>query len=238
MWDKKIQWLAGVAVLVLVALLINKTLLPVGNTLGAKTEKTVVIDPGHGGMDPGKIGVNDALEKDINLSISKYVKEYLTEEGIKVIMTREDEGGLYSEYSSNKKKTDMYKRCEIIKEADPLIAVSIHQNSYHQENVSGCQVFYFRESKQGERLAKTIQETMTRQLKPDSQREAKANDSYYMLCHTVAPTVIVECGFLSNWKEAQLLVTREYQEKVARAVADGILTYLEESELTGHKNTG
>lgn len=227
MWEKKIQWLLGVGVLILVTLLINKAFVPVGNTLGDEKEKTVVIDPGHGGIDPGKIGVNDALEKDINLAISKYVKEYLEQENITVVMTREDEGGLYSEYSPNKKKTDMYKRCEIIKEVNPAIAVSIHQNSYHEGGVSGCQVFYFEESTEGERLAKTIQKTMIEQLKPANEREAKANDSYYMLCHTVVPTVIVECGFLSNWNEAQLLITEDYQKKVARAVADGILAYFQ-----------
>ena len=184
--------------------------------------KIVVIDAGHGGSDPGKIGVNNALEKDINLSIALKVKDILEKKGITVVLTRENEDGLYQETDTNKKRSDMQKRCQIIAESKCTIAVSIHQNSYHEESVAGPQVFYYATSTQGQQLATIIQNELIEQLAPEKKRTAKANDSYYLLKKAVCPIVIVECGFLSNWNEAALLVTDEYQQKVAQAVADGI----------------
>ncbi len=227
MRENKVEWMLGLVVLVLVAFLAGGRYLPVGNTATPSPEKQVVIDAGHGGIDPGKIGINDAKEKDINLQIARYLQEYLEKQGVAVVMTRETDEGLYGEYASNKKREDMQKRCAIIKETDPTVAVSIHQNSYHDGGQSGCQVFYYKQSEEGEKLAKVIQQTMTEQLKPAKERQVKANDSYYMLRHTVAPTVIVECGFLSNWEEAQRLLTEEYQKQVAQAIGDGILAYLD-----------
>ena len=193
----------------------------------AKTgEVCVVIDAGHGGDDPGKIGVNKAKEKEINLKIAKKIKELLEKEKIKVVMTRTDDGGLYQQNSSNKKVEDMRKRCEIISKAKPVFTVSIHQNSYPQESVKGAQVFYYGQSQHGEKLAKTLQQVLIEQLDLQNHRQAKANESYFMLKKTESPTVIVECGFLSNYEEAQLLVTEEYQQKVAQAVAAGILQCL------------
>lgn len=188
--------------------------------------RVVVIDAGHGGSDPGKIGVNDALEKDINLSIALKVRDILEKKGITVVMTRETEDGLYQESDTNKKRSDMQKRCEIIAESKCSIAVSIHQNSYHEEGVSGPQVFYYATSTEGQQLAIIIQNELIDQLSPEKKRTAKPNDSYYLLKKAVCPIVIVESGFLSNWNEAQLLVTEEYQQKVAQAVADGVEKHL------------
>lgn len=187
--------------------------------------EVVVIDAGHGGSDPGKIGVNDALEKDINLSIAHKVKEKLEEKGISVVMTRETDDGLYQETDSNKKRADMQNRCKIIAESKCQIAVSIHQNSYHEEGVSGPQVFYYETSVEGQRLATLLQSELIEQLLPQKERTAKPNDSYYLLKKAVCPIVIVESGFLSNWNEAQQLVTEEYQQKVAKAIADGVEKY-------------
>lgn len=193
---------------------------------GVGKKKIVVIDAGHGGSDPGKIGVNNALEKDINLSIALKVKEILEGKGITVILTREDENGLYQETDTNKKRSDMEKRCAIIAESKCNIAVSIHQNSYHEEAVSGPQVFYYTTSTQGQQLATIIQNELIEQLSPEKKRTAKPNDSYYLLKKAVCPIVIVECGFLSNWNEAALLVTEDYQQKTAQAIADGIEKHL------------
>lgn len=154
------------------------------------------------------------------------MKALLEKENIKVVMTRTDDGGLYQPNSSNKKVEDMRKRCEIISKAKPVFTVSIHQNSYPQESVKGAQVFYYGQSQQGEKLAKTLQKVLIEQLDPQNHREAKANESYFMLKKTESPTVIVECGFLSNYEEAELLVTEEYQQKVAQAIATGILQSL------------
>jgi len=189
-------------------------------------KKVIVIDAGHGGKDPGKVGVNNVLEKDINLKIAMLLRDKLEAEGFSVIMTRDSDAGLYNESDSNKKISDMKKRCEIISGSDCLLTVSIHQNSYHEESVSGPQVFYYSGSKKGEELAREIQSKLVELLEPSKIRNEKANDSYYLLKNVSCPVVIVECGFLSNWNEATLLCDETYQEKIARAVCEGIQNYI------------
>ena len=196
----------------------------------------IVIDAGHGGADPGKVGINKAEEKDVNLKIAKYLKKLLEKDDIKVIMTRTDENGLYQEDSNNKKVEDMRKRCEIIEEAAPVFTISIHQNSYPEEYVKGAQVFFYGASAEGKSLAEVLQSVLVEKLDPANHRQAKANESYYLLKKTSSPTVIVECGFLSNSAEASLLVTKEYQKKVAEAIYTGIMRYLEQGEKSSGKS--
>lgn len=186
----------------------------------------VVIDAGHGGQDPGKVGINGSLEKDINLEIALRLKKILEAQDVTVIMTRDTAEGLYEEGGSNKKVQDMKKRLSIIEEEQPVLVVSIHQNSYHEEYVQGAQVFYYKTSIEGKKLAETIQSRLIQDLDPQNHREAKANDSYYLLKKTSVPIVIVECGFLSNSREAGLLNTPEYQEKAAWAIHMGIFQYI------------
>ena len=188
--------------------------------------KTVVIDAGHGGFDSGKVGLGGVLEKEINLSIALKLRDLLEQEGVAVIMIRETDAGLYDEGEANKKQQDMKRRCSLINEAKPQAAVSIHQNSFSQESVKGPQVFYYETSVEGKRLAETLQDAMNEQLEISRPREIKANDTYYLLKKTEVPTVIVECGFLSNQEEAALLATEEYQNKTAEAISKGILVYL------------
>lgn len=190
----------------------------------------VVIDAGHGGFDPGKVGINNSLEKDINLSIALKVKLFLEQNDIKVIMTREDDNGLYQESDTNKKVADMRKRIEIIEKSGAVIAVSIHQNSFTQESSKGAQVFYYQQSEDGKELANILQDQIKKSMNDGNKRLAKSNDSYYMLKKSVCPLVIVECGFLSNRIEADLLITEEYQEKMAWAIHLGILKYLNQEK--------
>lgn len=189
-------------------------------------KKCVVIDAGHGGFDPGKVGINGALEKDINLEVAKKVQQFLEAEDIEVIMTRETEAGLYTESDSNKKVQDMKKRIEIMEQVNPVVTVSIHQNSYHEEYVHGAQVFYYAASKEGKRLAEILQKNLIESVDKENTRVEKANDSYYLLRKTSSPIVIVECGFLSNREEADALVEDSYQEKIAWAIHMGILQYI------------
>ena len=193
-----------------------------------ETGWTVVLDAGHGGNDPGKIGVDDSLEKDLNLIIAKKVQKLLEQQDVKVVMTRETDAGLYEEQTSNKKVQDMKNRCALINETQPDCVVSIHQNSYHEEYVTGAQVFYYGTSKEGERLAEILQEKLITHADPENHRQAKANESYYLLKKTEVPIVIVECGFLSNWEEAKKLQEDSYQNQIAWAVSMGILSYLQE----------
>lgn len=188
----------------------------------------VVIDAGHGGSDPGKVGINNQLEKEINLKVAEILKDFLQAEGIEVVMTRENDNGLYDENASNKKVQDMKRRLEIIEKAEPKIVVSIHQNSYHEEYVKGAQVFYYATSENSKQLAEVIQEQL-RSLDPDNHRQAKGNDSYFLLKKTSKPIVIVECGFLSNREEAEKLSSSLYQEKMAWNIHMGIMKYLNQN---------
>jgi len=194
--------------------------------LSAETEHVVVVDAGHGGFDPGKVGINGAEEKDINLAIAKKVAEYLEAGDIKVVMTRKDDAGLYDPDSDNKKVQDMKKRVEIMESARPDLIVSIHQNSYPEEYVKGAQVFYHKDSAEGKLLADSIQKQFVKLLDPGNNRQIKANDSYYLLKKTAMPIVIVECGFLSNSAEAAKLIMEDYQDRVAWAVYIGVMQYL------------
>lgn len=198
--------------------------------LQGKPPVRVVIDAGHGGIDPGKIGINGAEEKDINLQIAALVKRYLELQDVEVIMTRETEEGLYDADASNKKVQDMKRRIAMIDEAAPALTVSIHQNSYPEEYVKGAQVFYYTGSTEGQKLADFLQKSLIERLDPENHRQVKANDSYYLLKKTSTPIVIVECGFLSNSEEANKLCDKSYQERVAWAVHIGILQYLNEQD--------
>ena len=187
---------------------------------------TIVIDPGHGGNDPGKIGGNDVPEKDVNLAISLKLKDILEQNDCKVIMTRETDQGLYQDGDTNKKIADLHARCRIINDSGADAVISIHQNSFTSESSKGAQVFYQTTSEKGKVLAEILQEQLVSGLDPENNRVAKANSDYYMLKNTQAPMVIVECGFLSNTQEAELLTQEAYQRRVAWTVALGTLQYV------------
>ncbi len=227
---KKIELGMAIILLISAAILSRKEaqIMAVNSEAGTVNENCIVVDAGHGGDDPGKIGINGVLEKDINLTIAHKLRDLLESQGYEVIMTRTTGEGLYQPGTKNMKVEDMQKRCEIITKAMPLFTVSIHQNSYPEEYVKGAQVFYYGQSKEGEELAKKIQSSLVAHLDPENHRVEKANESYYLLKKTPTPTVIVECGFLSNSEEADLLNTNEYQDKVAWAIMMGIIEYLNE----------
>ncbi|MDD6441721.1 MAG: N-acetylmuramoyl-L-alanine amidase [bacterium] len=216
---EKIKWIG--VLLFLIALIYGGHRLSVvvaSNIL--QDEKIVVIDAGHGGDDPGKIGINNALEKEINLQIAKEIKKYLEKAGITVVMTRENDSSL-----KNSKAEDMRERVKIIDESKAKIAVSIHQNSFPSEAEKGAQVFYFSESEEGVKIAQILQNHL-KILDPENKREIKENNSYFLLKRTKTPTVIVECGFLSNWAEAEKLTETEYQKEIAQVISEGILAYM------------
>lgn len=190
----------------------------------------VVLDAGHGAADPGKIGCNDAKEKDINLAIVLKLQQFLEAEDVKVVLTRQSDAPLYDAAASNKKMSDMNKRVSIIESTSPDLVVSIHQNSYHESSVCGPQVFYYKASEEGKRAAEILQASFDGLEEIDNRRVAKANDNYYLLLHTSVPMVIAECGFLSNPQEAQLLIQDSYQEEVAWVLHMGILQYLNGEE--------
>lgn len=201
----------------------------ISNISGTQTKLKVVIDPGHGGNDPGGIGVSGVLEKDVNLSVALFLKANLESQGMEVIMTRDTDKALYSsESSTNKKKEDLAKRIEIITETNPDFVLCIHQNIFTDAKYSGAQVFYYQESEESARLAACLQAQLIAGVDPDNTRVPKSNMNYYMLKNSPVPIVIVECGFLTNAEEEAKLGTEEYQRKLACNIYLGTMRYLAE----------
>ena len=192
--------------------------------------RTVVVDPGHGGKDPGMTGAGGLEEKGINLEISLKLRDILEKQGFNVVLTRDTDRGLYDEDASGKKLQDLQRRTELIRKAEPLLTVSIHQNSYSDPDVKGPQVFYFQGSDEGKSLAEAVQKSLNEKLEITDPRSVKGNSSYYLLKKSPSVTVIAECGFLTNPSEAEKLQDEAYQYKVAEALAEGIEAYLARGE--------
>ena len=191
-----------------------------------KAEYCICVDSGHGGNDPGKIGVGGTKEKEVNLAIALKLKKSLEKENIRVVMTRTDDRNLADANATNEKTSDMKNRVAKMDSEQPDAVVSIHQNSYTDSSAKGAQVFYYSESKEGKELAEILQKNLIEIADQENNRVAKANTSYYILKNTSAPTVIVECGFLSNPEEEVLLNTAKYQDKLVEALQKGICEYL------------
>jgi N-acetylmuramoyl-L-alanine amidase len=183
-------------------------------------EKIIVIDAGHGGFDPGAVSDSGTREDEINLKIANKLRRHLKDQGAKVVMTRKTDGAL-----GKNKREDMKKRVEIIKNSNADIVISIHLNKFQQSKYYGAQTFYIAGSQEGRKLAQCIQTKLIDILDRGNTRQIKAVSDLLILKAGQAPSVVVECGFLSNPQEERLLKTDEYQEQVAWAIYCGIMDY-------------
>lgn len=179
--------------------------------------KVIAIDSGHGGLDPGSL-YNDIYEKDITLSIGKYLEKYLSEMGATVIMTRTSDDDLSNGVKNHRKKADFDERIKIINQNIVDMYVSIHLNYLTDTRYYGAQVFY---NKENENLAKDIQEYLNKNTNTDREIK-KIPTSTYMYDKLTTKGVLVECGFLSNAMERSKLVTKEYQSEFAKVLAEAI----------------
>lgn len=187
---------------------------------------TVVIDPGHGGTDPGSLGYKTKVhEAELNLKLSKMLKEKLEGAGINVVMTRETDKAMIEGAGKIWKKKDMQARKELIKNIRPNMVISLHQNSYTNHTLRGAQVFYDKTSEISKNIADCIQEQFKENL--DKSIKATSPGDYFMLKCTYAPSVIVECGFLSNAEEEKLLLSDDYQAKIIDCIYKGIIKFLQ-----------
>lgn len=191
----------------------------------------VIIDAGHGGFDGGAVADDGTIEKDINLSIAKYLQEYLSFFSIETIMIREidcsvEDDGLTT--IRQKKSSDLHNRMKVMEETENAIFVSIHQNKYPDGKYSGTQVFYSPKTKdESQLLAQTIQDCIVNTLQKENTRQIKeCGTSVFLMYNAVKPAVLVECGFLSNYQETMLLKSSEYQKKIAFCIAMGIQNYI------------
>lgn len=208
---------------VLVGLCAILTATPVQGASLPISGKTILIDPGHGAFDPGKVGARNTLEKDINIQIALKLQTYLELSDGYVLMTRADDQAV-----GQTKNADMAGRKHIANTSEADILVSIHQNAFTDGKPRGPMVFHYSDEKQSVDLATAIQDRMNTALERSPNRKPKKNKSYFILKKTTIPAVIVECGFLTNTWDLDCLKQDSYQEKVAWAIYQGIVDYFEE----------
>lgn len=192
--------------------------------------QVIILDAGHGGMDGGCSSAQGDVEKNINLAILLDLRELLEMSGYEVIVTRDTDISIHDagiEGIANQKSSDMDNRLEIFNSCEDAICISIHQNQFTDPKYSGAQMFYADTNPESGKLAQLIQDQFVEFLQPDNNREIKLCGKELFLCYySENPTVMVECGFLSNPEEAALLVTEDYQQKVAFTVYAALMEYL------------
>lgn len=198
------------------------------------TDKVVIIDAGHGSPDGGTSSADGTLEKDINLLISFKLRDILESMGVRTVMTRTDDTAIYDSSAGTireKKVSDIKNRLKIINETENSVFVSIHQNHFSGSKYKGLQVFYSPNHPESSMLADSIRLPVISFLQTDNSREIKASGSeIYLLKHSQRPSVLVECGFMSNAEETELLKDESYQKKLAFLIAIGIRDYLSKSK--------
>lgn len=223
--------LVGLIFLLLVAIYSLNTVTDSSRAASGKGDKKMVIlDPGHGGEDPGVVSRYSGLrEKDINLQIAMKVKDLLEKEGFNILMTREEDRLEYSDGTTNiteKRRQDLTRRKKIMDESGAGIVVSIHMNGFPETQYSGAQVFYPPQSPDSLKLAGVLQKSIKEIADPNNQRQPMEKKQQIVILKDLkTTTVIVECGFFSNPDEEKKLGTDEYQALLATAIADGIKNY-------------
>lgn len=187
----------------------------------------VVIDPGHGGPDPGAVGPTGVREKDVVLAVALRLETLLNRAGVYTLLTRRDDTDLADPDASPRKAQDLRRRAERANQAAADVFVSIHANAYPSSVWSGAQTFYYPGDPEGRRLATAIQDALQAELGPSSRRPQRGN--FRVLRDTVMPGAVVEIGFLSNPHEEKRLADEDYQQRLALAIYKGILAYLRDS---------
>lgn len=191
---------------------------------------TVLIDPGHGGVDGGAVSADGTAEKHLNLQIAALLQKQLAAFGVTTDMTREEDVSIHDESAKTvreKKVSDIHNRMQMMEERQNCLFVSIHQNKYSDSSLRGTQVFYSPNTAESAVLAGCIQSRVQSLLQPENTRQIKpSGSSIYLLYYAQKPAVLVECGFLSNASELALLKQEAYQQKLVFCIAVGILTYL------------
>ncbi len=195
-----------------------------------KSNYTIVLDAGHGGKDSGTISADGTLEKDINLGIVLNLYDFLMFSGINCITIRNTDEECYPN-GTNKNRSDLYNRLDFVNSVDNSILVSIHQNHFEDTSEWGMQVWYTANEPSSKVLADNILNLSKKFLQPENNRTNKAsNDSYYILYKATVPSVMVECGFMSNIEENNKLKSDDYQKKLGFVIMNGINSYLVEEK--------
>ncbi len=207
-----------VGLILLLSFVLSYSIVKVSALAQPKGQYTIVLDAGHGGEDGGCVGATGIKESDLNLNVVKKLQPYLVGYGFDVVLTRKDNGSLDPD-----KQKDMAKREQLIAGSKANMVLSIHMNSYPTSDQYGAQVYYQEGTEESKKFAQMIQSQFQNHL--NTKREANHGDYYILKC-SKTPTVLVECGYLSNPEEEQLLVSEDYQEKLAYQIFCGIVKYL------------
>lgn len=226
-----------VLLFIVISVIILNTL--VVNITNVNTDKndefTVIIDPGHGGEDGGAVGINNIIEKDLNLLYAKDLKAYLEILGYNVIMTRDTDTAIYdtdAQTIREKKTSDLHNRLDMTKNVNNGIFISIHMNKFPQEKYFGSQVFYGGKNENSKFLGQIITDNFLKYVNPNNSRALKqVGKEIYIIYNCKIPSVLVECGFISNQKETELLKTKEYREKMMFSLALSVKEYIESREV-------
>ena len=197
----------------------------------AEQPMKIVLDAGHGGMDGGVVGRTTKIkESDLNLQIVYRLKDVFTDMGFEVVLTRKTEEGLYGVANKGFKRRDMQRRKEIIETEKPAYVISVHQNFLPGSVSRGAQVFFDKNNVRAGELAGFLQTELNEEYKKEGVKARKATKGdFYILKCTEAPSVLVECGFLSNARDEQLLSSSAWQTKLARAIGAGVMRFLSET---------
>ena len=204
---------------------LNKTVLTMSVPV---TNRTIIVDAGHGGEDGGAVSSNGVSEAQINLSIALKLQNLLEQSGATVVLTRSDENAIYDidkKTLRQKKNSDLKNRVKIGNTSSADIFVSIHLNKIDQSQYYGWQTFYKNGNEQGKKLATCIQNNLNEAIQKENKRTPLKISDVYIIKNVEIPTTIVECGFLSNPEEEKQLQTDEYQNRLAWGIYNGIMDY-------------
>ncbi|ADU26947.1 N-acetylmuramoyl-L-alanine amidase [Ethanoligenens harbinense] len=234
------RWILPLIAIAALCLVAAGTLTSIQSSTSASAaaayEKTVIIDPGHGGMDGGAVGADGSIEKDINLSVSLKLRSFFLAGGYQVIMTRQDDRSIHSSGSDTlreQKTSDIHNRLKIADAHPNALFLSIHQNLYTQPQYSGAQVFYSTNNPDSKMLAQCLQTDIRALLQPQNDRLIKpAGSNLYILYHARSPAVLVECGFVSNPTENEKLQDNVYQNQLAFSIFYGTVHFYAEQGKT------
>ncbi len=190
---------------------------------------TVIVDPGHGGEDGGAVGIDNTIEKDLNLLYANDLKDYLELLGYNVIMTRDKDIAIYDKGCTTireKKSSDLHNRLNMTKNIKNAIFISIHMNKYPQEKYYGSQIFYGGKNEKSKVLGQIISDNFLKYIDSENKRELKqVGKEIFIVYNSQIPTVLIECGFVSNSNEIKLLKTKEYREKMMMTAALSVIEY-------------
>lgn len=197
------------------------------NNTGNEKKPVILLDPGHGGIDGGAVGIGGICEKDLNLDLAKKLAEKLSAEGFTVVLTRETDSLLTYDGASSAKNGDLRARLSMAEESGDCLFISIHMNKFSDPSVKGITLYHSPNHPEGQRLAEAIMAKVKEELQPENKRPIKAADSSLYILHRITkPAVLVECGFLSNTYEASLLADNAYRDRLANLLKDAVVGYL------------